>query len=208
VKPSPKLFSRSTAKPCATSATVPRRWPRPSDAPRTRSLPTRTRLSHRTRYARSRRLAFAPLYDAAKRSGDTALQQQIAAAYLKFANDVFDYDEQFPAIYLAMSRHKLFLLHGNIRSDTWATSSISIANAATGSWTRIALTTTLTACPILRGEHGRAGSTWAVSRENYVAAPISTEMQKLAGLRSPRQRPAPPVCDLAGTCALASLVAM
>jgi len=57
--------------------------------------------------------AFAPLYDAAKRSGDTALQQQIVAAYLKFANEVFEYDEKFSRDLLGYELPQIILLHGN-----------------------------------------------------------------------------------------------
>jgi peptidoglycan-N-acetylglucosamine deacetylase len=57
--------------------------------------------------------AFAPIYDAAKKSGDTALQQQIVAAFLKHADAVFDYDEKFSRDLLGYEPHQIILLHGN-----------------------------------------------------------------------------------------------
>jgi len=57
--------------------------------------------------------AFAPIYDAAKRSGDTALQQQIAAAFLKYADAVFDHDEKFSRDLLGYEPPQIILLHGN-----------------------------------------------------------------------------------------------
>jgi peptidoglycan-N-acetylglucosamine deacetylase len=57
--------------------------------------------------------AFAPIYDAAKKSGDAALQQQIAAAFLKYANEVFYYDEKFSRDLLGYEPRQIILLHGN-----------------------------------------------------------------------------------------------
>ena len=57
--------------------------------------------------------AFAPIYDAALRSGDTALQQQIVAAFLKYADGVFDYDEKFSHELFGYEPPQIILLHGN-----------------------------------------------------------------------------------------------
>src|SRR5215471_13996399 len=57
--------------------------------------------------------AFAPLYDAAKKSGDTALQKKIADAYLSFADAVFDYDEKFSMDLFGYELPQVILLHGN-----------------------------------------------------------------------------------------------
>jgi len=57
--------------------------------------------------------AFAPIYDAARRSGDTALQQQIVTAFLKYAEAVFDYDEKFSRELFGHEPPQVILLHGN-----------------------------------------------------------------------------------------------
>src|SRR5262249_37031887 len=57
--------------------------------------------------------AFAPIYDAALRSGDTALQQRIVAAFLKYADAVFDYDEKFSRELFGYEPPQIILLHGN-----------------------------------------------------------------------------------------------
>ena len=56
---------------------------------------------------------FAPIYDAALRSGDTALQQQIVASFLKYADAVFDYDEKFSRELFGYEPSQIILLHGN-----------------------------------------------------------------------------------------------
>ncbi|HYK38533.1 MAG TPA: polysaccharide deacetylase family protein [Candidatus Eremiobacteraceae bacterium] len=57
--------------------------------------------------------AFAPLYDAAKKSGDAALQKKIADAYLSFADAVFEYDEKFSMDLFGYELPQVILLHGN-----------------------------------------------------------------------------------------------
>jgi len=57
--------------------------------------------------------AFAPLYDAAKKSGDTAQQKKIVDAYLSFADAVFDYDEKFSQDLFGYELPQVILLHGN-----------------------------------------------------------------------------------------------
>src|SRR5438128_8408898 len=57
--------------------------------------------------------AFAPIYDAAKKSGDTALQQQIVAAFLTYADAGLDYDEKFSRDLLGYEPRQVILLHGN-----------------------------------------------------------------------------------------------
>jgi peptidoglycan/xylan/chitin deacetylase (PgdA/CDA1 family) len=57
--------------------------------------------------------AFAGIYDEAKKRGDTALQQKIAAAYLAFAEAVFAHDERFSRDLLGYEPRQIILLHGN-----------------------------------------------------------------------------------------------
>ena len=57
--------------------------------------------------------AFAPLYDAARNSGDVAMQKKIADAYLKYADDVFDFYEKFSRDLFGYEPPQVILLHGN-----------------------------------------------------------------------------------------------
>jgi peptidoglycan/xylan/chitin deacetylase (PgdA/CDA1 family) len=57
--------------------------------------------------------AFAPIYDDAKRRGDTTLQQRIAASYLAHADAVFAYDEKLSRDLLGYEPAQIILLHGN-----------------------------------------------------------------------------------------------
>jgi len=57
--------------------------------------------------------AFAPIYDDAKRRGDTALQQKIAASYLAHAAAVLEYDEKLSRDLLGYEPPQIILLHGN-----------------------------------------------------------------------------------------------
>lgn len=57
--------------------------------------------------------AFAGIYDEAKKRGDTALQQRIAAAYLSFADAVFAHDEKLSRDLLGYEPRQIILMHGN-----------------------------------------------------------------------------------------------
>src|SRR5215468_7601790 len=62
--------------------------------------------------------AFAPLYDAARNSGDTALQKKVADAYLKYADEVFAFDETFSHELFGYEPPQVILLHGsNLEAD-------------------------------------------------------------------------------------------
>ncbi len=56
---------------------------------------------------------FAGVYEDARKRGDTALQQQLVAAYLKFTGEVFDYYEKFSRDLFAYEPPQVLLLHGN-----------------------------------------------------------------------------------------------
>ncbi len=57
--------------------------------------------------------AFAPLYDAARNSGDTEMKKKVADSYLKYADEVFDYYEKFSRELLGYEPPQVILLHGN-----------------------------------------------------------------------------------------------
>lgn len=57
--------------------------------------------------------AFAPIYDAARNSGDTEMQKKVADSYLKYAAEVFDYYEKFSHELLGYEPPQVILLHGN-----------------------------------------------------------------------------------------------
>ena len=57
--------------------------------------------------------AFAPIYDAARNSGDIAMQKKIADAFLKYADEVFDFDEKFSRELFGYEPPQVILLHGN-----------------------------------------------------------------------------------------------
>jgi peptidoglycan/xylan/chitin deacetylase (PgdA/CDA1 family) len=57
--------------------------------------------------------AFAPIYDDAKKRGDTALQQKIVASYLTHAAAVFEYDEKLSRDLFGYEPKQIILLHGN-----------------------------------------------------------------------------------------------
>lgn len=56
---------------------------------------------------------FAPVYDDAKKRGDTADEQHIVAAYLQYSNAMFDYDEKLSKQIMAYEPRQIILLHGN-----------------------------------------------------------------------------------------------
>ncbi len=57
--------------------------------------------------------AFAPLYDAARNSGDTEMQKKVADSYLKYADEVFDFYEKFSRDLFGYEPPQVILLHGN-----------------------------------------------------------------------------------------------
>lgn len=57
--------------------------------------------------------AFAPIYDAARNSGDAAMQKKIADAFLKYADEVFDFYEKFSHELFGYEPPQVILLHGN-----------------------------------------------------------------------------------------------
>lgn len=57
--------------------------------------------------------AFAPIYDDAKKRGDTVLQQKIVASYLAHAVAVFEYDEKLSRDLVGYEPKQIILLHGN-----------------------------------------------------------------------------------------------
>lgn len=76
--------------------------------------------------------AFAPIYDAALRSGDMALQQQTTAAFLKYADAVFEYNEKFSHELFGYEPPQVVLLHSNnLRPTILPNSSTCFASAAT-----------------------------------------------------------------------------
>ena len=57
--------------------------------------------------------AFAPLYDAARNSGDAEMQKKVADSYLKYADEVFDFYEKFSRDLFGYEPPQVILLHGN-----------------------------------------------------------------------------------------------
>ncbi|HWT88537.1 MAG TPA: polysaccharide deacetylase family protein [Candidatus Angelobacter sp.] len=145
--------------------------------------------------------AFAPLYDAAKRSGDTALQQQIAAAYLKFANDVFDYDEKFSRDLLGYEPPQVILLHGNNLEADHLGDVLDLLRKRGYRFVTLesALNDDAYSLPnTYVGEHGSGWlEQWAVSRGKITRGgpEFPPEMQKLRQALPPplANAPAPPV---------------
>ncbi len=56
---------------------------------------------------------YAPVYDDAKRRGDTKLQDELVKSYLEYSNSVFDYEEQLSMQILGYEPKQIILLHGN-----------------------------------------------------------------------------------------------
>jgi len=56
---------------------------------------------------------FAPVYDEAKKRGNTADEKLIVAAYLKYSNEMFDYDEKLSVQIMGYEPKQVILLHGN-----------------------------------------------------------------------------------------------
>ena len=56
---------------------------------------------------------FAPVYDDAKKRGDSADEQQIVAAYLQYSNAMFDYDEKLSRQIMGYEPKQIILVHGN-----------------------------------------------------------------------------------------------
>ena len=56
---------------------------------------------------------FAPVYDDAKKRGDTALQAQVVSSYLSYSNDVFAYCEKLSKEVVGYAPKQIILLHGN-----------------------------------------------------------------------------------------------
>jgi peptidoglycan/xylan/chitin deacetylase (PgdA/CDA1 family) len=145
--------------------------------------------------------AFAPIYDAAKRSGDSALQQQIAAAYLKFADEVFAYDEILSRDLFAYEPPQVILLHGNNLEADHLAELLDLLRKRGYRFVTLesALNDDAYSSPnTYVGEHGNGWlEQWAVSRGKFPRAgpEFPPEMQKLReAFRPPlANAPAPPV---------------
>jgi peptidoglycan/xylan/chitin deacetylase (PgdA/CDA1 family) len=57
--------------------------------------------------------AFSRVYDDAKKRGDTAVQQEIANAYLSYSAAVFEYDEKLSRDLIGYEPKQILLLHAN-----------------------------------------------------------------------------------------------
>ncbi len=57
--------------------------------------------------------AFARVYDDAKKRGDTAVQQEVASAYLSYSAAVFEYDEKLSRDLIGYEPKQILLLHAN-----------------------------------------------------------------------------------------------
>jgi peptidoglycan/xylan/chitin deacetylase (PgdA/CDA1 family) len=57
--------------------------------------------------------AFARVYDDAKKRGDSALQQEVATAYLSYSAAVFEYDEKLSRDLIGYEPKQIILLHAN-----------------------------------------------------------------------------------------------
>jgi peptidoglycan/xylan/chitin deacetylase (PgdA/CDA1 family) len=56
---------------------------------------------------------YAPVYDDAKKRGDTKLQDDLVKSYLSYSDSVFAYDEQLSKQILGYECKQIILLHGN-----------------------------------------------------------------------------------------------
>lgn len=56
---------------------------------------------------------YAPVYEDAKKRGDTALQKKLVDSYLDYSDKVFDYDEQFSVRILGYEPKQILLIHAN-----------------------------------------------------------------------------------------------
>jgi len=56
---------------------------------------------------------YAPVYDDAKKRGDTDLQQQLVKSYLSYSDAVFAYTEQLAVKTIGYEPRQILLLHGN-----------------------------------------------------------------------------------------------
>src|SRR3954464_8582488 len=56
---------------------------------------------------------YAPVYDDAKKRGDTDLQQQLVKSYLSYSDAVFAYTEQLAVKTIGYEPKQILLLHGN-----------------------------------------------------------------------------------------------
>jgi len=56
---------------------------------------------------------YAPVYDDAKKRGDTKLQDDLVKSYLSYSDSVFAYDEQLSKQILGYEPKQIILLHGN-----------------------------------------------------------------------------------------------
>ena len=56
---------------------------------------------------------YAPVYEDARKHGDTALQQQLVSSYLTYTGVVFDYYEKFSKDLIGYEPKQILLLHGN-----------------------------------------------------------------------------------------------
>jgi peptidoglycan-N-acetylglucosamine deacetylase len=56
---------------------------------------------------------YAPVYDDAKKRGDTKLQDDLVKSYLSYSESVFAYDEQLSKQILGYEPRQIILLHGN-----------------------------------------------------------------------------------------------
>jgi peptidoglycan/xylan/chitin deacetylase (PgdA/CDA1 family) len=56
---------------------------------------------------------YAPVYDDAKKRGDTKLQDDLVKSYLSYSDSVFAYDEQLSKQILGYEPRQIILLHGN-----------------------------------------------------------------------------------------------
>lgn len=56
---------------------------------------------------------YAPVYEDARKRGDSALQQQLVSSYLDYTSTVFDYNEKLSKDLLGYEPKQIILLHGN-----------------------------------------------------------------------------------------------
>jgi peptidoglycan/xylan/chitin deacetylase (PgdA/CDA1 family) len=56
---------------------------------------------------------YAPIYEAARKRGDTELQQKLVSSYLSHTTDVFDYFEKLSKNLIGYEPAQILLLHGN-----------------------------------------------------------------------------------------------
>lgn len=56
---------------------------------------------------------YAPVYDDAKKRGDTKLQDELVKSYLDYSNSVFAYEEQLSKQIMGYEPKQIILLHGN-----------------------------------------------------------------------------------------------